>query len=246
MAKGLIMKNIPLLVGTILGTLLLIVGVSFLFSNDSKKLEEALVVDPEVAVGDMRNVLTADEVSQQVLDEQNAANEASQAAEQETITIVEFSDFQCPACKIASPLARSVVDTYPGKVELYYRHFPLDSIHPNARNAAIAVEAVASINGDKFWEMHDLLFENQEEWSAAKNRKELNDILVTYVDKLDIDRNQFLERIEDKSVIELVTNDSNAGTQLGINSTPTFYVNGVKVSAPQLLSTVESLIVSSE
>jgi protein-disulfide isomerase len=231
--KGLTMKNIPLLVGTILGTLILIVGVSFMFSENSSTVENgSVVVDPVVVAGNERNVKMVE-----------GETESEEGESPEMITIVEFSDFQCPACKAAAPLVGLVTEAFPGKVKFVFRHFPLDSIHPNARRAAIASEAVASINSDKFWDMHDLLFENQNEWSSAKNSNELNDILVTYVEKLDIDRTQFLERIEDNSVIELVNNDSNIGTQLGVNSTPSFYVDGVKVSAPQLLSTVESLLV---
>ncbi len=236
------MKNISLLIGTILGTLLLIVAVSFMFSSTSSNPDEILSVDPQVAAGEARN---AKIVEPTATEEQTSTSSGSIDQNSEIITVVEFSDFQCPACKAASSLGDVVTSTFPGKVRFIYRNFPLDNIHPNARNAAIAAEAVASINKDKYWEMHDLLFENQEVWSKAKNRQELNDILVTYMDKLDIDRTQFLERIEDNSVIQLVTNDSNTGTQLGVSSTPTFYVDGVKVSAPQLLSTVESLVNSS-
>lgn len=231
------MKNIPLLVGTILGTLLLIVGVSFMFSNSSQTVENGLItVDPLVAAGEERNVKMEDVV----LDE---AQEAIDSDDSEMITIVEFSDFQCPACRASAPLAELVTEQFPGKVKFIFRHFPLDSIHPNARKAAVASEAVASINKDKFWGMHDLLFENQNEWSNVSNKDELNDIFITYAEKLDIDITQFIERIEDNSVIELVSNDSNTGTQLGVNSTPTFYVDGVKVPAQQLISTVESLLV---
>lgn len=242
MAESLNMKNISLLIGTILGTLLLIVGVSFMFSSTSNNPEEILSVDPQVAAGEARNAKMVEPIA---TEGETSTSSGSTDQNSEIITVVEFSDFQCPACKAASPLADLVTSTYPGKVRFIFRNFPLDNIHPNARNAAIAAEAVASINKDKYWEMHDLLFENQEVWSKAKNRQELNDIFVTYMDKLDIDRTQFLERIEDNSVIQLVTNDSNTGTQLGVNSTPTFYVDGVKVSAPQLLSTVESLVNSS-
>ncbi|NCO12177.1 MAG: hypothetical protein COZ34_00755 [Candidatus Pacebacteria bacterium CG_4_10_14_3_um_filter_34_15] len=238
------MKNISLLIGTILGTLLLIFAVSFMFSSTSKNDGEILSVDAQVAAGEARNVrVFMSETTETGSDVSTSSGSTNQNSN--LITVVEFSDFQCPACKAASSLGELVTSTFPGKVRFIFRNFPLDNLHPNARNAAIAAEAVASINKDKYWQMHDLLFENQEVWSKAKNRQELNDIFVTYMDKLDIDRTQFLERIEDNSVIQLVTNDSNTGTQLRVNSTPTFYVDGVKVSAPQLLSTVESLINSS-
>lgn len=224
------MKNIPLLIGTIVGTLILIVAVAFMFSGDSQTSENGLVeADPLVVLGDARHAKMEGEVAQA-----------------ETITIVEFSDFQCPACKAAAPLANAIVQAYPGQVQLVFRHFPLDSIHPNARSAGIAAEAVAAIDETKFWPMHDLLFENQSNWSDIKNTDELNDTLATYAEQLDIDRTEFLEKIEDNSVIELVSTDSNTAIQLGLNSTPTFFVNGIKVSAPQLQATVESLIGNNE
>ncbi|MCB9813309.1 MAG: thioredoxin domain-containing protein [Pseudomonadales bacterium] len=253
------MKNIPLLIATIVGTLLLIVVVAFMFSGSSNSAQDGqVVVDSALVIGDARNsIIFSDPQDLEISSElnvqdsnNNLAQMASESSElipdSEVVTIVEFSDFQCPACKNAAPVAMSIIDAFPGKVRLIFRYFPLDSIHPNARKAAIAAEAVSSINRDKFWGMHDLLFENQETWSGITDRDELTDTFVTYAEKLDIDRTQFLERIEDNSVIEMVTNDSNVGNQLGVNSTPTFYVNGIKVSAPQLYTTVESLLVSNE
>lgn len=245
------MKNIPLLIGTILGTLLLVVGISFMFSGGSNgAADDPIQVDTQLAMGDARNSKVGKSSAVVVKSPEDesamATDSADENPDQEMITVVEFSDFQCPACKSASGLGKLVTDTYPGKVKFVYRHFPLDTIHPNARNAAIAAEAVGAIDKEKFWDMHDLLFENQDQWSDAKSKKELNDIFVTYVEKLDIDRTQFLERIDDNSVIEMVTNDSNTGTQLGVNSTPTFYVDGNKVSAQQLLSTVQSVIAGTE
>lgn len=256
------MKNIPLLIGTIVGTLVLIVAVAFMFSGDSQTAENGLVeADPAVILGDARHAKMEGEASQAEMVEngedamdQDQANstdtasldESGTSQNQEIINIVEFSDFQCPACKAAAPLGASLVQAYPGKVQLVFRHFPLDSIHPNAKSAGIAAEAVAAIDETKFWPMHDLLFETQSDWSNIRSTDELNDTFATYAEQLDIDRNEFLEKIEDNSVIELVSTDSNTAIQLGLNSTPTFFVNGIKVSAPQLQATVESLIGNNE
>jgi len=224
-------KNIPLLVGTILGTLLLIVVIAFIFSSSSSESDNIQeMVDPLVVIGQARNVKIAS--TEAAIDDKNI------------VTIAEFSDFQCSACKTALLTVDQVMKTYPNQVRLIYRHFPLDSIHQNARSAAIAAEAVASIDKDKFWDMHDLLFVNQEKWGIIRDKEELNNLFATYAEKLDIDRTQFLERIENNSVIELVDKDFETAIQLGANATPTFYVNGIKTSAPQLLKTVESLTVS--
>lgn len=214
------MKNIPLLLATIFGTLLMIVGVGFFFSRQATPSDTASqALDPALVAGEKR------------LAKGNA---------DATVTIVEFSDFQCPACKATYPLVKEVMAQFDGKVELVYRHFPLDSVHPNARLAGAASEVAKSY--DKFWEMHDLLFERQEEWSEINNQDELKAKFSDYAQELQIDKNEFLTKIEDESYAEFVQNDSVAGTQLEVDSTPTFYVNGSKTPAPQLKSVVQSLL----
>lgn len=81
------------------------------------------------------------------------------------VVIVEFSDFQCPACKAAEPYVQQILQNYAGKIVLYYRNFPLTQLHPFAEKAAEASEC-ANEQG-KFWEYHDLLFQNQQEWSSG-------------------------------------------------------------------------------
>lgn len=213
------MKNIPLLLATIFGTLLMIIGVGFFFSKQTTPAETAQTLDAAVVAGEKRLVKGNPEA---------------------TVTIVEFSDFQCPACKATYPLVKEVMAQFDGKVQLVYRHFPLDSIHPNARLAASASEVAKTY--DKFWEMHDLLFEKQEEWAAIKDQKELKEKFAEYAQELQIDKTEFLSKIEDETYAEFVQNDSVAGTQIEIQSTPTFYVNGSKTPAPQLKSVVQSLL----
>lgn len=167
---------------------------------------------------------------------------AESLEKQEVVTIVEFSDFQCPACKAAQPAVEAVKSAFPGQIDVVYRHFPLDSIHPNARLAAIASEAVASIDETIFWPFHDKLFTEQQAWSDIRSRDELKDTFATYAVELGLDRTQFLEKMEDNSIADSVNLDVTLGSQLGVNSTPTFYVNGIKTSAQQLLSTVETVL----
>lgn len=236
------MKNLPLLVGTIVGTLILIVAVAVFSSGSGSTGQEQQVADMALVAGDARHSsLTAKAMMEE--SPENTATESSEVSvPAEVITIVEFSDFQCPACRAAQPAVENVKRAYAGKVQIVFRHFPLDSIHPNARLAATAAEAVASLDESKFWLMHDKLFAEQETWSTISSRSELKDTFATYAVELGLDRAQFLEKMESDSVAELVNLDVAAGTQLGVNSTPTFYVNGVKTSAPQLLQAVESLL----
>lgn len=237
------MKNLPLLLGTIIGTVVLIVAVALLSSSGTQTTADGQqVVDQTLAMGDARYAYTTEVTPEATQSGQTATDSGSTQENQELVTIVEFSDFQCPACKASLPAVEQVKARYPGKVQIVYRHFPLDSIHPNARLAAIAAEAAASLDATKFWPMHDQLFAQQQVWSDITDRGELKDAFATYAVELGLDRTQFLERMEDNSIAERVNQDVSAGTQLGVNATPTFYVNGVKTSAPQLLAAVESIL----
>lgn len=211
------MKNIPLLLGTILGTVLLIIGVAY-FLSGGQQPTEAVTVDQAVLVADARNTAGPADAK---------------------ITVVEFSDLQCPACRAAHPLVEQLKTQYPD-VRFVYRHFPLDSLHPNARLAAQTAEVVAD-NG-KFFEFVDLLFSKQQEWSNIAKKEELLNKFYDYTQELQlqIDKASFLEKIESQEVAERVNADVAIGNTVQINSTPTFYVNGKETPAPQLKSAVES------
>ncbi len=210
------MKNLPLLLGTLLGTILLIVGIVFFFSRSST---EQVVTDEAVLISETPQV---------------------RGPEEAPVTIVEFSDFQCPACRSVQPLVESILQNYPNQVRLVYRHFPLTSIHPNAPLAAQAAEAAAE--DGKFYEYHDLLFARQEEWSEIGSQDELKERLGAYAEELSIDKASFLEKIESDHIKALVAEDVTAGSQLNVQATPTFYVNGRQTPASQLINTVESFI----
>ena len=215
------MKNIPLLIGTILGAVLLIVGIAYFFSGDSAVDQTTQTAPVDLVAGNARNAKGATESAQ--------------------VQIVEFSDFQCPACKAAQPAVEAVLNAYGEEVQFIYRHFPLDSIHPNARDAAIAAEAAAQQG--KFWEMHDILFENQQAWADISSRDELTQTFADYAQQIQIDKDEFLATIEqDQQLAELVQSDVQAATQLNVAATPTFYVNGQQTSAPQLLQAVAAAL----
>jgi len=137
-----------------------------------------------------------------------------------TVKIVEFADFQCPACGVAHPIVKNIIEKNQDKVYFVYRHYPLSS-HRNAKLAAQASEA-AGVQ-EKFWQMYDMIFENQKEWSDSSNAKE---IFETYAQKLGLDVTKFKEDFDKtKSVIE---QDYADGNQVGVDSTPTFFINGQK------------------
>jgi len=211
------MKNLPLLLGTLVVTAALIVGVVLVFSKNTNQQQ---------AVADQSELLTE---SPHVKGPDDAL-----------VTIVEFSDFQCPACKATYPLVEKVAQQYPDQVRLIYRHFPLVSIHTKAQLAAQAAE-VAAEEG-KFWEYHDLLFEHQLTWSQLEGKEEYIEQLANYAEELGIDKASFLERIESDRIKSLVNEDIAAGGRLNIQATPTLYVNGQPSPASQLTQVVESII----
>ncbi len=137
------------------------------------------------------------------------------------VTVVEFGDFQCPACEAHYPVLKQILQDYDGKVRLVYRHFPLIDIHPNAYVAALAAEAAASQN--KFWEMHDRLFETQNDWAGQPNP------LAKFerdAQQLGLNIDQFKKDTKDQPVIDRVRQDMGDAEALGLDSTPTIYING--------------------
>ncbi len=153
------------------------------------------------------------------------------------VVLVEYSDFQCPACGAYHPVVKQLVREFGNDVAFVYRHFPLRQIHPNADLSARAAEA-AGAQG-KFWEMHDLLFENQKEWSDQKNAV---DNFVKYAESLGLNGEQFKSDIDSKEVKQKVNEDYNGGTLLKISGTPTFFLNGKKLQNPRNYEEFQSII----
>lgn len=155
------------------------------------------------------------------------------------VVIIEYSDFQCPYCKIYSFHGPRLVDEFDGKVAVVFRHFPLESIHPNAKLAAQASEA-ADLQG-KFWEMHDLIFERQEEWSESSDALGL---FKGYAQDLGLDIDKFTVDIYSSAVKDRVSRDTNSAFEMNLDSTPTFFVNGVKINTPNSYDKFRQLIES--
>lgn len=134
-------------------------------------------------------------------------------AEQPKLTLVEFSDFQCPSCKFYEPVVKSLVEKYPNDLAVVYRHFPLP-VHNMAIIAAKASEA-AAIQG-KFWEYSEVLFQNQPNFSESE--------LIQYASDLGLNVEQFSADLNSKEVIEIVNNDYKVASDLNLPGTPTFFV----------------------
>jgi protein-disulfide isomerase len=149
-------------------------------------------------------------------------------SENAPLLIVEYSDFQCPACAAYEPIVEGMLGEMGDSVALVYRHFPLRTIHSNAQEAAQAAEA-AALQG-KFWEMHHMLFEKQNLWSSAKDPK---DYFKEYATEIGIDVDTFLSDYASSSVREKVNDDYASAVAADLNSTPSFFLNGKKLNNPR-------------
>jgi len=138
--------------------------------------------------------------------------------------LVEYSDLECPACSNLHNFLNELEKTATPNAQLVYRHFPLYQIHPKSFNASYAAEA-ASIQG-KFWEMSDLLFDNQAQWSKLANPESF---FVDLAKQLNLDLDKFKIDIASQSVKDRVQSDLSEGEKIGINSTPSLFLNGKKV-----------------
>jgi protein-disulfide isomerase len=133
-------------------------------------------------------------------------------------TLVEYGDYECPGCGKLFDIIRDLQATLGERLRIVYRHYPLSGIHPHAQDAAEAAEA-AGAQG-RFWEMHDLLFQNQN----ALKRKDL----LTYGENLSLDMDRFRNELKREIYRDRVREDFRRGVQNGVYGTPGLFLNGVR------------------
>jgi protein-disulfide isomerase len=160
-----------------------------------------------------------------------AATGPAKGPDKAPITIVEFSDFQCPYCSRAEATVSQVLSEYGDKVRLVFRDFPLP-IHPDAPKAAEAARCAG--DQGKYWEMHGKLFANQQ----ALDGKALKE----YAKSLSLDQQKFDKCLDSGEKTKLVELDRKAGEEVGVNGTPAFFVNGIMISGAQPLESFKSII----
>lgn len=153
------------------------------------------------------------------------------------VTIIEYADFQCPGCAAAAPKLNEIKETYKDSVQFVFRHFPLTSIHPNALIAAYSTEA-AGLQG-KFWEMHDVLFENQGAWSPL-GTDQRTEKFRDYAGQIGLDLSQFDTDLTSERISKKVSHDRALAGKLGVNSTPTIYVDGQKLDTEAINDLVQN------
>ncbi len=149
------------------------------------------------------------------------------------VTIVEYSDFECPFCGSAHPTVQQVMQTYGDDVRLVYRHFPL-SFHAQAQKAAEASEC-ASDQG-KFWEMHDIMFENQAALQGGVTQ------LKKWAAELRLNTAKFNSCLDSGEKASVVAAQASAGSAIGVTGTPGFFINGISVVGAQPFSTFKQVI----
>lgn len=148
------------------------------------------------------------------------------------ITIVEFSDFQCPFCQRAYLVVKELLSKYEGKVKLAYRDFPLRQIHPQAQSAAEASRCAG--DQGKFWQYHDLLFEKPNQLERMS--------LIVHAGDLGLDQKQFDDCLASGKFRTQIEEDLQDGNRLGVNGTPAFFINGVAVTGAQPASVFEKIV----
>jgi len=140
------------------------------------------------------------------------------------ITLVEYGDYQCPYCGLAHPLIKRLLEERGNVIRFVFRHFPMQSIHAHALDAALAAEAAAQQN--RFWEMHDLLFENQERFGEK--------LFPKLARALAMDLYRFQRDVSSEAILSKVNSDFKSGLHSGVNGTPSFFIDNYKTELQEL------------
>ena len=144
------------------------------------------------------------------------------------ITLEEFGDFECPPCANLAPVIRQIERDYGQELCVIFHHFPL-MVHAHARQAAFAAEAAGL--QDRFWEMHDLLYREQEVWSKAVD---IHPLFNAYAGTLGLNIDRFKKDMESDQVKLRVNSDEKRGNEIGVTNTPTVFINNRAVAPPSL------------
>jgi formate-nitrite transporter family protein len=165
-----------------------------------------------------------------------SARDHVQGPDRATLTMIEYGDYQCPYCGAAYPVVKRLQKTLGERLRFVFRNFPLTQSHPYALLAAKTAEA-AALQG-KFWEMHDLLYEQQDALNP--------DVVPVWAEKLGLDLEQLGRDLEGGAVEERLKEDRQSGIRSGVNGTPTFFTNGVRFDGPpdfhSLMAALESAL----
>lgn len=202
--------------------LVMFVGIIAVAKNKNNPKTE----DGKVAIADDAHIRTS-----------SLPDVESSASAENVVTLVEYADIQCPACRDKHPDINQLLANYEGKLRVIFKHFPLTSIHPNAMEASIASEAVGKQG--KFFEYLDLLYEKQAEWSALKlpDKK-----FEEYAKSVGVNIEQYKKDLEDPQIQALVDKQRNEGIANGVTGTPSFFLENTRIATPLNLDEFKKLI----
>jgi protein-disulfide isomerase len=146
------------------------------------------------------------------------------------VTLEEFGDFQCPSCGNYYPELKKIETEFGERLRVIFRELPLVPMHEHALLSAQAAEAAGLQGDDKFWQMHDMLYENQAKWTEAKD---LVPIFVDYAKQLGLDADRFMKDLNGEKVAARIFQDGKRAHALGLSGTPSFFVNGKEATGDQ-------------
>lgn len=202
-------NEVKIIAGISVVTLVLVIGAAFLFGGSSSSSSQ--------------NAKPISNTNALVHADSHAIKANSK------VTLVEFGDFQCPACGAEYPIITQLLQTYNGKINFVFRNFPLPQ-HQNAQAAAEAAEA-AGAQG-KFFEMYNMLYTNQQTWGETDPNKAMN-YFTQYAKALRLDMNKWTSEVKSNKYKAKIQSDINDGYAVGVNATPTFFLNGVPIQGGQ-------------
>ncbi len=159
------------------------------------------------------------------------------------VTLVEYSDFECPACASFQPVLEGVMEEFGDNLRFEYKHFPLTLANPRLHKFSLAAALAAEAAGQqgKFFEYHDVLFARQQEWSTSANA---NTLFVKYAGELGLDSEKFRTQMKSSILSDKVKADFAEGRALGITGTPTFFLNGEKMEIESYQDFIEQIAVT--
>jgi len=217
-------KDKGIIIGIVVTIFLIAGGIFLMTKNDTVKPSAPVSSDILIPKGDYE---TSGIVNGNYLPATSSAK----------LTIVEFGDYQCPACGIYHPFTKQLLTDFAGKINYVFRNFPL-SQHGNAQISSQAAEA-AGLQG-KFWQMNDKLFETQDSWSTLPDPKST---FFTYAQDFGLDAAKFAADLDSQAVKDKVKGDTNDGNLANLTQTPTFFMNGVKIdNLPSNYEGLKSLV----
>lgn len=155
-------------------------------------------------------------MSQENETENVTKNDHVQGSQTAPVVMIEYGDYQCPYCGAAHPMIKKLQEHFGDKLTFVFRNFPLVQAHPQALSAALAAEA-AGLQG-KFWEMHDMIYDNRTRLDEKS--------LQSYARKLQLDLPQFQKDMKNPELIDRIRKDLQSGESSGVEGTPSFYING--------------------